>query len=129
MATARRKLTDHKVPRSKFREYLDFVFERFPLITGGRASFPPTRSVGAEGIIDRFVSELPERKLNFKRAAIMLKSGGFADVNSEVVLSVVKTSLKAGGEVPQGLGDRYAQAVGWLLERIETVGYADEGEE
>ena len=129
MAKARRVLASRHVPKTRFREYLDFVFERFPIVTGGRAQYPPTRTIGAEGFVDRFASELPPRRLNFKRAARSLTSAGFGDVNPEVVLDLVKRSLKAGGVIPSGLGDRYRQAVEWLINRIDSIGYEEETEE
>lgn len=113
----------YHVPRSRWGEYLDHVFEAFRNMTGGRASVPPVTVIASESFVDSFSVTLPAKKYDARNAARMLAVAGFNDVQASAVLRLAQRYPD--GNLPNGLSARTAEAVVWLLPRMKSVGFVE----
>jgi hypothetical protein len=125
-------LTKKQIGHSLWDKYMAWIFDRFPVITAGRCSWPPVHVLGSSSILDNFANEeLKARGYNLDKAAKMLAAGGFAEVDPGPVVSVCKEirMRDCAVEDMKISNRRYEAAVRYLLPIFDRVGYSDAVEE
>ena len=123
---ARIEFQKRGLPTDRWGDYLDDLFERFPVVTRGECLVPPARVIAADGFLDRFLATLPPRKLDTARALRMLRTAGFGDLGDHLItaITIAREVRTEGAEAldDDGIPSRMRAAILWTLEHFDEIG-------
>lgn len=120
-------LREFRVDRTSWGLYMAFVFDHNLVHTAGRTDYPPTWTVAAGSMVDRFVCAQGFRMVDRDHFGRMLRGAGFVDVDVDEVerrYNLLRTRLD-GDEPGPAPTERVAVAVQWLREHRDRIRYAD----
>jgi hypothetical protein len=117
-------LEKYQVPQTQWTGYLDYVFAGIGRWSGGRLKFPPIHSLASRKMIDAYSARPECNNLDRAHARQMLHDAGFGDGRDPdfgAVIAVVVDIWPNKRAV--GLDPQYDEAVTWLFDHFEEIGY------
>lgn len=118
------RLESRHVGQDLFEKYVAHAFELFPRIVRGKKApgFPPVAFLSSETVIDNFVADLGERRMNVERAAEMLEKAGHK-ADPSVAATIARNCYELDLAVPKSIDEDLRAAVVFVLEHFGDIGY------